>query len=151
MENVAGYTRQMFSLHVHVYLDDWLFQHQQKEFLLLHTSRIVQFLRSLGWAVNVDKSSLTPSQSFNYLGLTFHPDLEVVHPADQAAKLQQEMTTFRSQIFITPRNFQSFLGLLNFLAPLGCLRMRPLQFWLSQRWDHSLLSIARPVKVMSEL
>ena len=25
VENVAGYMRQMFSLHVHVYLDNWLF------------------------------------------------------------------------------------------------------------------------------
>ena len=34
---------------------------------------------------------------------------------------------------------------------MGRLHMRPLQFWLSQRWDHSLLSIDRPVKVTSEL
>ena len=70
------------------------------------------------------------------------------------AKLQQELTIFRSQIFVTPRNFQSLLGLLNFLALLvilGCLRMRPLQFCMSQQWDHSLLSIGRPVKVTSEL
>ena len=30
VENLAGYMRQMFSLHVHVYLDDWLFRHQQR-------------------------------------------------------------------------------------------------------------------------
>ena len=29
--------------------------------------------------------------------------------------------------------------------------MRPLQFWLSQRWDHSILSIDRPVMVTPEL
>ena len=85
--------------------------------MLLHTPRIIGFLRSLGWEVNMDKSSLTPSQSFEYLGLAFRSDLEVVRPADHLlAKLQWELTTFRSQIFVTPRNFQSLLGLLNFLA-----------------------------------
>ena len=136
VENMAGYMRQVFSLRVHVYLDDWLFRHQQREFLLLHAPRIVQFLRSLGWEVNVNKSSPTPSQSFEYLGLAFHSDLEVVRLADHMlAKLLRELTTFRSQIFVTPRNFQSLLGLLNFLAPLvvlGRLRMHPLQCWLSQ-------------------
>ena len=64
VENVAGYMRQMFNLHVHVYLDNWLFRHQHRVFLLLHTPRIIHFLVSLGWEVNVDKSSLTPSQIF---------------------------------------------------------------------------------------
>ena len=67
------------------------------------------------------------SQSFEYLGLAFRSDLEVVHLADHLlAKLQRELTTFRSQIFVTPRNFQSLLELLNFLAPLGRLRMHRL-------------------------
>ena len=46
VERVAGYMRQMFSLHVHVYLDDWLLRHQQRETLLHLTPSIVQFLRS---------------------------------------------------------------------------------------------------------
>ena len=92
----------MFSLHVHVYSDDWLFRHQQRKFVLLHTPRIFQFLRSLGWEVSVDKLSPTASQSFEYLGLTFHSDLEVVRPVDHLlAKLQRELTTFRSQLFVT--------------------------------------------------
>ena len=84
VENVAGYKRQMFSLHVHVYLDDWLLRHQQREFLL-HKPRIVQFLRSLGWEVNVDKLSLTPSQSFEYLGLFFRSDLGSGSPGRPSA------------------------------------------------------------------
>ena len=80
----------------------------------------------------MDKSSLTPSQSFEYLGLTFCSDLEVVRLVHHLlAMLQRELTIFKSQIFVTPRNFQFLLGLLNFLAPLvilGCLRMRPQQF-----------------------
>ena len=63
----------------------------------------------MGWEVNVDKSSLTPSQSFEYLGLFFRSDLEVVHPADHLlAKLQRELTVFESQTFITPGIFSLF-------------------------------------------
>ena len=55
----------------------------------------------------MDNSSLTPSQSFEYLGLAFRSDLEVVCPADHLlVKLQRELTTYRSQIFVTLRNFQ---------------------------------------------
>ena len=46
----------------------------------------------------------------------------------------------------------SQLGLLNLLAPLvalGHLHLRPLQFWLSQHSDHSLLYIDWPVEVTS--
>ena len=77
----------------------------------------VQFLLSLGRDINIDMSSLTPSQSFEYGGLAVRTDPEVVCPAVYLlAKLQPELTTFTSQIFITPRNFHSLLGLLNFLA-----------------------------------
>ena len=67
---------------MHVYLDDWLFQHQDRKILLELAPEIVAFLQSLGSEVTLEKSSLTPSQSFEYLGLIFRTDLEIVHPAD---------------------------------------------------------------------
>ena len=72
------------------------------------------------------------SNSFKYLGLRFRSDLEVLCPADHLLnKLQQDLTVFSSHILVTPRNFQSLLSLLNFLAPLvvlGHLHMCLLQF-----------------------
>ena len=79
----------------------------------------------------------------------------MVRPADQLLdKLQRDLTALSTQMFLTPRKFQALLGLLNFLAPLvdlGRLHMRPLQFWLTSHWDHSLPTIDRPFQVNVEL
>ena len=82
VESIASHIRQKHCLHVHVYLNDWLFRHQDREILLKLAPEIVAFLQSVGWEVNLEKSSLTPSQSFEYLGLRFCKYLEIVRPAD---------------------------------------------------------------------
>ena len=116
---------------MHVYLDDWLFRHQVREILLQLVPEIVAFLQSLGWEVNLEKSSLNPSQSFEYLSLRFRSDLEIVDLADHLLdRLHRDLTVLMRKIPITPRELQSFVGLINFLAPivdLGRLNMRPIQ------------------------
>ena len=96
-----------------------------------------------------------PSQSFQYLGLHFRSDLGVVCPAHHLLdKLQQDLTALTTQTLVTPRKLQTFLGLLNFLAPivnLGRLHMRPIQHWLSSLWDHTLASIDLPLTVTPDL
>ena len=72
----------MFSLHVHVYLDDWLFRHMKRDVLRRFMSEILDFICNLSWQVNLDKSSLVSSQSFKYLGLHFVTDLDLIRPAD---------------------------------------------------------------------
>ena len=52
-----------------MYLDDWLFCQQKSEIILQLTTQVIYFLWSLEWEVNLDKSTLTPSSSFEYLGL----------------------------------------------------------------------------------
>ena len=52
------------------------------------------------------------------------------------------------KILITPNELRSFLGLINFFAPLldlGRLHMRLIQLWLASRWYHSLSSIDLPL------
>ena len=54
----------------------------------------------------------------------------------------------------SPRELQSFLGLINFLSPivdLGRLQVRPIQHWLAFRWDHSLAAIDLPLTVTPDL
>ena len=92
VEAIASYMRQKFCLHMHAYLDDWLFRHQDCEIIFQFLSEIIAFPQSLGREVILGKSSLTPSQSFEYLGLRFCTDLEVVRPADQLLdKLHQDL------------------------------------------------------------
>ena len=82
VQSIARYLGQKHSLHVHVYLDDWLFRHQDHEIVVELEPVVVAFLQSLGWEVNLEKSSPTPSQSFEYLSLCFRTDLGIVRPAD---------------------------------------------------------------------
>ena len=74
---------------MHVYLVEWLFRHQDCEILLQLVSEIVAFLQSLGREFNLEKSSLTPSQSFEYLGPRIHSELGIVRPADHLLVLLQ--------------------------------------------------------------
>ena len=94
--------------------------------------QILDFVQELGWEVNLHKSSLVPSQSFEYLGLHFVTDLDLVRPADHLlVKLESKVLELRAQLRITPRNLQEFLGLVNFFTPLvrlGHLHMRLIQF-----------------------
>ena len=71
VEFIATHIRQSHCLYVHVYLDDWLFQHQNRKILLESAREIVVFLQSLGWEVNLEKSYLTPSQSFDHSASAF--------------------------------------------------------------------------------
>ena len=97
------------------------------------------------WTIeNFSLVSWKRSDSQSEFQISGPSDLEVVRPTDQLLdKLQLDLTIY-SHIFITPRNFQSLLGLLNFLAPLvvlGCLHMSPNQFWLLKHWSLSYPSI----------
>ena len=92
---------------MHFYLNDWLFRHQDHEILLELAPEIVAFFH---WKVNLEKSSLTPGQRFEYLGLCFCMDLEVVHPPDHLLdKMRQDLRILGRKILVTPRELQSFL------------------------------------------
>ena len=52
---------------VFAYLDDWLIVSNSKESSVRDTRRTVFLLESLGWIVNMQKSSLSPSQTIVYL------------------------------------------------------------------------------------
>ena len=103
----------------------------------------------------MEKSSLTLSQSFEYLGLRFCTDLGIVGLADHLLdKLHRDLSMLTSKILLTPRELQSFLGLINFFAPvvdLGRLHKRPFQLWHASRWDHSPLSLVLPGHVTPDL
>ena len=96
VESIASHLRLNFCLPVHVYLDDWLFQHQDRESFS-------------NWCC----------QSFEYLSLRFCTDLEVVRPADHLLdKLHLDLRDLMRKLLVTLKELQSFLGLINFLVSL---------------------------------
>ncbi|XP_068200653.1 uncharacterized protein [Palaemon carinicauda] len=57
------------SLQVMVYLDDWPVWAAMKSECLQTAQEVMKFLQSLGFQNNLGKSSLSPAQEFQWLGL----------------------------------------------------------------------------------
>ena len=57
---------------LHVYLDDWLIRADTPEQAQLHTQTTISVLHFLGWIINYEKSDLTPSQDFQFIGMQFN-------------------------------------------------------------------------------
>jgi hypothetical protein len=68
MRCVMWQIRQRWQVRCVVYLDDLLFLDQDPNRLQQTIGEIHQFLDSLGWTVNREKSELVPSQVFTFLG-----------------------------------------------------------------------------------
>ena len=57
---------------LHVYLDDWLIHADTPEQAQLHAQTTISVLQFLGWIINYEKSDLTPSQDFQFIGMQFN-------------------------------------------------------------------------------
>lgn len=123
---------------VHAYLDDWIIRAKSREECLRHTQEVLRLLERLGWLVNHKKSSLTPSQSFDFLSMSFDTVRATVAPA---AKFHAATTAILVRAKHLPRwsarRLHQIVGLLQFLATLvhrGRLNLRPIQSWIRERW-----------------
>ena len=154
VEAIAALIR-TWGVHIHVYLDDWLVRSQSRNQLLQIVPRILELLKSLGWIVNLKKSRLTPSQTFEYLGLSFDTRKATVRPADHLVlKASEKVTRLRSSLTTSPREIQSALGLFNFMADyarLGRLKLRPIQHWLHSRFSPVSGDLDVPLTMTSDL
>ena len=57
---------------LHVYLDDWLICADNPEQVQLHAPTTIRVLQFPGWIINYEKSDLTPSQDFQFIGMQFN-------------------------------------------------------------------------------
>lgn len=64
-----------------IYLDDLLIMHQNYSELRVLAQETIELLASLGFSINFEKSSLTPSHSIEYLGVEYS-DLDLVILSD---------------------------------------------------------------------
>ena len=71
VEALAVHLR-MEGLYVHVYLDNWLIRSGSLSQLKSSIPRVLDFLGHLGWIIIYKKSNISPTQSFEYLGLMFN-------------------------------------------------------------------------------
>ena len=112
------------------YLDDFLLLAQSRKKAEAHRDFILDQLAKLGFQLNLGKSSPTPSQSFEYLGLVWSTDpLKLALPRDK----REAIKAHAGQLLSGPptaKELMSFLGKLNYAAqavPMGRMQYCPLQ------------------------
>ena len=136
---------------IHCYLDDWLILAQDNVSCKVHTTEVCALTNSLGFVINQEKSSLSPTQSFEYLGMFFDTQAFTVQPTlARRQRLQDSVLRLRGAKAATVRQLAAGLGQVESLAPLlplGRLYKRPLQRhfrlqWSMEDWDQ-LISLGQ--------
>ena len=127
-------------LRLHQYVDDWLIRSQSQEEAQVNTQAVVDLTQSLGWIINQEKSELTPTQVFSFVGYEYHLDSALVKPTQERwLKLQNLILRLKSKHVLTARCLMSLIGLLasmEKMVPEGRLHMRPFQFHLKEHWRY---------------
>ena len=123
---------------LHFYLDDWLIRADTPEQAQLHAQTTIRVLQFLGWIINFEKSDLTPSQDFQFIGMQFNTRRFTVAPLPKVRlKVQSVHQHWMANPNITARDLHRLLGMLVFMASLvrrGRLRLRPVQWWAVTAW-----------------
>ena len=123
------------------YLDDWLILNQSSTECQQNTESVLAHSVSLGFTLNREKSELSPSQDFVYLGMRFDTVAFLVRPAPaRVVKLLDLLRRLLAADQATARQLSSLLGTMESLAtivPLGRAYKRPLQRLFRERWQQS--------------
>lgn len=126
---------------VFAYLDDWLIVSRSRPEAQRDTEVTTTLLRRLGWIINLEKSSLNPSQNLVYLGAR----LDLLQGMLFASNERQAAVSDLAVEILSNKANSAFhwlrlLGLLASLVdvlPLCRLKMRPLQLCLLHQFHPS--------------
>jgi hypothetical protein len=114
---VAAYFRNL-GVHCHVYIDDWLFFHENVDVLRRLVPQIVDVFTRLGVSINFPKSILRPVQVFEHLGIAFDLVLGLSFPS-QATR--ETLLALRDELLEavawSPRKLMRWVG---FLVTVMC-------------------------------
>ena len=118
-------------LRLRVYLDDWLLLATSETLCRQHLQVMLGRCQSLGFILNSEKSDLTPSQEFVYLGMKFNTLDWTVSPSPQRiSRLEDTLNRLLSLQIAPVRLVASLLGSMESMAtliPLGRLHKRNVQ------------------------
>ena len=122
------------------YLDDWLLYDLDRSQLVENTKRVVEMAGSLGWVINMEKSDLTPSQRFDFLGMTLDTRLSTVRPCDKGVKnMLSRAAALKSARQVNKKSLLQLQGTmvsLGDIVRMGKLRRRPFQAALCPHHIH---------------
>ena len=145
---IAAHLR-MQNLRMAVYLDDWFLVNQVKQMLILNKRKALNLLADLGFLINLEKSSLIPSQHITYIGAVFHLDRGIVCPTlERIAKIEQAIHLLKKDP--TALNFLHLLGLMASCIDIvqnARLYMRPLQLHLLHFWRPATRDLQAKIRV----
>ncbi|KAG6937400.1 ORF 3, partial [Chelydra serpentina] len=141
------------------YLDDWLIRGNSSSQVQSHIRTAMGMFKRLGLLLNVEKSTLEPTQRLDFIGAVL--DSTLARAFLPEARFQALITIIRSlQSFptSTARCCLSLLGHMascTFVTAHARLRLRPLQAWLSSayrpRRDSLDLILTVPAQVLASL
>jgi hypothetical protein len=118
-----------------MYLDDWLVWGMTKEDCLQASSQTLNILESLGWLINYKKSTLTPTQVIQWLGLKW--DLihgRIVVPITYVNRLKGIITSILQREKVSRRQLESLTGSLLFCTnglEWGLHFLHPIYHWMN--------------------
>ena len=113
-----------------------------------HAQITAILLMVLGWSLNWEKSSFTPSQEVTHLGFIFNTrQMTIRCPSDKILRLQTFCKSTMIQGWITVHDLERMLGLMESVrpvTPLAALHYRSLQRQLLQ----AKFPVRKPSKVI---
>ena len=139
------------------YSDDWLVLASSHQEALEARDKVLQMCSLLGIVVNLEKSSLVPSQTAVYLGMVLvSPSLRAFPTPKRIETVQEQITGILSSRRQNVVSWCALLGrlmLLCHLVPGGWLRLRSLQLRLRECWDFvdESVSVAWTDSIRSDL
>ncbi len=137
---VVRYVRSK-GIHIHAYLDDWKIKGYDQTLVAAQGQYLVDLCKHLGWLVNIDKSMLTPSQDYQYVGIHFRLDLGLaLVPTDRLESLEKMIRELLRRGGGTARTWSSIIGKMGSmieLVKMAALHRRPLQWIVQNSWDQS--------------
>ena len=117
------------------YLDDWLVLRSSFQEIVRARNFLFWLCQELGICVNLSKSSLTPFQTIDYLGMRLQMrPLRVFPTPKRILKLSSRVLDFvscRQQLLSPWRQLLGVMSSLSSIVPGSCLRMRSLQLPLN--------------------
>ena len=126
---------------IHLYLDDWLIRANSPEVVKKHVKFILTLMQDLGLFLNLEKSQLTPTQNFTFLGYHYNLARGTVQPTpENISKLVSKAHTLLKNREGTAEQWLSMIGSANAAAPLtpfGRLPVCPMEIHVRQRWQWS--------------
>ena len=108
---------------IFAYLDDWLIWESSPHRCRAALQKVLRVIEKYGFLVNEKKSMLTPAQRVKWLGLIWDTNEGSLSlPQDYQAKVKAAVKDFVAKKFVTRRQLERVVGLINFACtvdPLG--------------------------------